>query len=80
MQALRLFPFLLLDKFDNLAKAEAGMVKAAQLHGSAHESSSSRRIPILLAHGTEDEIVPFEQGVYPAGFPFASDWLFNANI
>jgi fermentation-respiration switch protein FrsA (DUF1100 family) len=67
LQALRLFPSLLLDKFDNLAKAEAGLIKAAQSHHdsrTAEVSSASRRIPILLAHGTEDEIVPFEQGAF----------------
>jgi pimeloyl-ACP methyl ester carboxylesterase len=64
-QALRLFPFMLLDKFDNLAKAEAGVINAAQSHHDSTEgSSASRRIPILLAHGTEDEIVPFEQGAF----------------
>ena len=57
-----MFPFLLLDKFDNLAKAETGVIKAARKARDTEESSSSRRIPILLAHGTEDEIVPFEQG------------------
>lgn len=64
--ALRLFPFLLLDKFDNLAKAEAGLIgatPATTTNGAVDdEPPSARRLPILLAHGTEDEIVPYAQG------------------
>ena len=49
-----MFPSLLLDKFDNLGKAEAGLLGT---------SSSVRNLPILLAHGTKDRIVPYAQGV-----------------
>jgi pimeloyl-ACP methyl ester carboxylesterase len=74
--ALRIFPFLLLDKFDNLGKAETGIIGAAKNVAELDTASRyaaadsepepelepQRRLPILLAHGTEDEIVPFAQG------------------
>ena len=46
--ALKLFPFLLLDKFDNLAKAQAGAVASVDAAGG--EGKEGRRLPVLLAH------------------------------
>ena len=59
--ALRLFPTLLLDKFDNIGKAEALAAKGgATARGTAMP-------PVLLAHGTEDEIVPYSQVPWVVG-------------
>ena len=46
--ALKAFPFLLLDKFDNLAKAQAGAVASVDAAGG--EGKEGRRLPVLLAH------------------------------
>ena len=46
-QVLTVVPWVLFDKFDNLGKAQAGLVQ----------------VPVLCAHATDDEIVPFSQGV-----------------
>ena len=46
-QVLTVVLWVLFDKFDNLGKAQAGLVQ----------------VPVLCAHGTDDEIVPFSQGV-----------------
>ena len=55
LPALRVFPSLLYDKFDNIGKARARRVGAS--------AASTRRLPVLVVHGTRDTIVPYSQGL-----------------